>query len=102
HDRSHDSSGFTLVEVLVVLSILTILAAILFPVFSAARAQARQAQCLSNYRQLGQAGIMYLQDNDERFMPSASSLKQNQVPLWPRSLAPYLGGPLMNLICPEV
>ncbi|MFA0759766.1 MAG: hypothetical protein NOOUEUKL_002448 [Candidatus Fervidibacter sp.] len=46
-------SAFTLIELLVVIAIIAILAAILFLVFSQAREKARQAQCLSHYRQLG-------------------------------------------------
>lgn len=59
--------AFTLVELLVVIAIIAILAAILFPVFSQARAKARQAQCMSNMRQLGLAVTLYLNDYDERF-----------------------------------
>ncbi len=60
--------GFTLIELLVVIAIIAILAAILFPVFSRARAKARQASCISNLKQFGLAVDMYAQDHDE-FLP---------------------------------
>ena len=58
--------AFTLIELLVVIAIIAILAAILFPVFAQAREKARQTVCLSNGKQLGNAMMMYVQDNDER------------------------------------
>jgi len=58
--------GFTLIELLVVIAIIAILAAILFPVFAAARERARITTCASNLRQLGLASRMYSQDNDEQ------------------------------------
>ena len=65
--RRSAKGGFTLIELLVVIAILAILAAILFPVFARAREKARQASCLSNLRQMGQATTMCLQDYDETF-----------------------------------
>lgn len=61
--------GFTLIELLVVIAIIAILAAILFPVFAQAREKARQASCMSNGRQIGVAARMYIQDNDEMWVP---------------------------------
>jgi prepilin-type N-terminal cleavage/methylation domain-containing protein len=63
--RSWQHSGFTLIELLVVIAIIAILAAILFPVFAAAREKARQTACLSNLKQVGLAAQMYAQDYDE-------------------------------------
>jgi len=63
HDRQ---KGFTLIELLVVIAIIAILAAILFPVFAAAREKARQTTCLSNMRQLGIGLTMYIEDWNDR------------------------------------
>ncbi|MCX7642952.1 MAG: prepilin-type N-terminal cleavage/methylation domain-containing protein, partial [Armatimonadetes bacterium] len=60
--------GFTLIELLVVIAIIAILAAILFPVFSQARAKAYQSACLSNIRNVAMGSAMYCQDYDEKFM----------------------------------
>jgi prepilin-type N-terminal cleavage/methylation domain-containing protein len=57
--------GFTLIEFLVVIAIIAILAAILFPVFARTPAKARQTSCLSNQKQLSLALLMYADDWDE-------------------------------------
>jgi len=59
--------GFTLIELLVVIAIIAILAAILFPVFAKAREKSRQAQCISNIRQITLGVQMHQQDHEGLF-----------------------------------
>lgn len=66
--------AFTLIEMLVVIAIIAVLVAMLFPVFSRAREKARQAACSSNLRQIGLAFGMYVQDYDEK-LPDRRDLK---------------------------
>ncbi|HEX8236383.1 MAG TPA: DUF1559 domain-containing protein [Abditibacteriaceae bacterium] len=59
--------AFTLIEVIVVLAIISLLAALLFPAFLTARGKARQVMCASNLRQIGLGIAMYAQDYDGLF-----------------------------------
>lgn len=58
--------GFTLIEILVVIGIIALLAALIFPVFAAVREKGRRTACASNMRQLGMALMQYTQDNNEQ------------------------------------
>ncbi len=58
--------GFTLVEVVIVLVVMAILSALLFPVISRSRQRAAQNTCASTLRQFGLAFMMYAQDFDGR------------------------------------
>jgi prepilin-type N-terminal cleavage/methylation domain-containing protein len=62
--RPHPSPrAFSLVELLVVIGIIAVLVAILLPAMGRAREQARQTQCASQLRQLGQAFHLYANAN---------------------------------------
>lgn len=61
------SFGFTLVELLVAIAIVSILAALLLPGLSRAREAARRVSCTSNLKQIGMAFAMYLQENRDRY-----------------------------------
>jgi len=60
--------AFTLVELLVVISIIALLLAVLMPVLSKAREQARVAVCKVNLRTIGQAEMLYATMNDGRLV----------------------------------
>ena len=62
--------GFTLVELLVVISIISVMMGIVLPVFSRVRLQARTMLSMSNQRQITSAMNLYASDHDERYPES--------------------------------
>ena len=59
--------AFTLVELLVVIAVVAILAALLLPVISSAKESARHAVCVSNLRQIVLATLVYAEEHDDSF-----------------------------------
>lgn len=77
HCMPPKSRAFTLVELLIVVAILSIIAAIVFPVFARARWNARKTVSTSNLRQCGMALLIYCEDYDGlRSMPSYDKAKE--------------------------
>jgi prepilin-type N-terminal cleavage/methylation domain-containing protein/prepilin-type processing-associated H-X9-DG protein len=69
--------AFTLVELLVVISVIALLIAILMPALSAASLQARAVVCRSNLRQLVLANNGYATENDGFYVPAARDMWNN-------------------------
>jgi prepilin-type N-terminal cleavage/methylation domain-containing protein len=85
--------AFTLPELLIVLAIITILASVLFPVLSQAKASAYKVTCLSNFKNLQIASLQYVNDWNDRAMPvnhqpSAPANSQNDR-TWVQLILPY-------------
>jgi len=71
------SAAFSLVEILVTISVLALLLALLMPALAGARSQAHGLVCRSNLRQLVLAGTGYATENDGFFVPAAKDMPDN-------------------------
>ncbi|TET34667.1 MAG: type II secretion system protein [Planctomycetota bacterium] len=65
------SSGFTLVELLVVIGIIVLLAGLIFPQIQNARRKGQRVKCVNYLRQLGLASRDYQEDDDTNLYPYA-------------------------------
>jgi prepilin-type processing-associated H-X9-DG protein/prepilin-type N-terminal cleavage/methylation domain-containing protein len=102
-------TGFTLVELLVVLGILTVLIGLLLPAITRARKQAMRVVCQSNLRQVGHAVLTYAEANRGSF-PAAAYGEWEYSEDWihwqpgrdvrHNGIMPYLGRDIEVLKCP--
>jgi len=64
---THLTQGLTLIELIVVISMIAILASMLLPALSQAKRMAKITVCVGNLKQIGTAAPMFANDNDGRF-----------------------------------
>ncbi len=91
--------GFTLIEMLVVIAIITIVAAIAFPAFARAKAAAKQSSCINNLSQIGRSMFLYMSDYDDIFPYAVDAVDRHQPTIWApfpqwQAMIPYM--PLMH------
>lgn len=84
------SPGFTLIEMLVVIAIIALLAALIVPAVTNALASAKRTSCKSNLKQIGIATMAYAADHDT-FLPPVRDGGWSSGQEWMETLSPYLG-----------
>jgi prepilin-type N-terminal cleavage/methylation domain-containing protein/prepilin-type processing-associated H-X9-DG protein len=99
---NHRRRGFTLVELLVVVAIVTILVALLVPALSRAREHVNRVKCAANLRSLGQAMELYVQHYG--WYPGGDAAEGPDYGLfavWPVRLRAFTGGETEVFNCPS-
>jgi prepilin-type N-terminal cleavage/methylation domain-containing protein len=90
------SRGFSLIELLVVIGVIALLAALLLPAISKGKTAALQTKCLNNVRQLGIALNLYTGETQHYPFTSDANTRNT----WYLTLAPYYSSNYTLMQCP--
>jgi prepilin-type N-terminal cleavage/methylation domain-containing protein len=103
------TSGFSLIELLIVIAIIALLLSILMPVLGRARAAALRLKCTSNLKQINLAMELYLEANDQTYPCAHDPFPGGYffwMGIWGSFVEPYLGIKITPdrpsiMVCPQ-
>ena len=99
--KTRRPAAFTLVELLVVVSIIAVLIGLLLPAVQASRAAARRTQCSSNIRQLGLAMAQFCDAHRGQFPDTSHNQSGDVEQSWIYTVAPFMESVDAIRICPD-
>jgi prepilin-type N-terminal cleavage/methylation domain-containing protein/prepilin-type processing-associated H-X9-DG protein len=99
--KSRRPAAFTLVELLVVVSIIAVLIGLLLPAVQASRAAARRTQCASNLRQVGLAMGQFCDAHRGQFPDTSHNQSGDVEQSWIYTVAPFMESVDAIRICPD-
>lgn len=100
HREVKKSTGFSLIELLVVIGIIALLISLLMPSLSKARAQANRVACQSNLRQVGQALLIYANNWKGWMYPPGLGSGEPPATRWPNFVFKPAKFNPKEMVCP--
>ncbi len=96
-------SGFTIIEILIVLTIVTMITSLAFPLYNKLKAKAQSAACIGNLRVLHMGFSNYIQDHDmcwPQKPDDSGGQEEDNWKWWNKTLRPY-DVPKKSWVCPS-